>query len=326
MPTDVKDLAGLSQPIVKLIDVVSSAIGMQYRPRAVRAEAGARAYELKAIAKAKAEAATETLAIEHHSKLQRISELSLSNPELADRLRQRMLVREIEGQQNVEAILDNACRALPPTVSPEPVNPDWRRRFFFEAENICDVDLQVLWGKVLAGELTAPGSFAIRTIETMRNLSKTEAEVFRVACSLAMSVGWIATLGPDLLTCLKPFGLTYDDILVLRDAGLAQPGDRLHKDFTPARPIPASSRYAFLIHNNGIPIELSGPGLAHLKAPAIVFTQAARELQRLIEVSPNAAYLAALRTNLLESGVSATPGDPLPLGGPYPEDEVVSDG
>ena len=325
MPSDIKDLAGLSQPIVKLIDVVSSAIGRQYRPRAIRTEADARAYELKAIAKAKAEATAETSAIEHHSKLQRISELSLSDPELAERLRQRLLVREIEGQQNLEAILDSACRALPPTVSPEPVGSDWRRRFFLEAENICDADLQVLWGKVLAGELTAPGSFALRTIETMRNLSRAEAEVFRIACSLAMSAGWIAALGPNLLTCLKPFGLTYDDILVLGDAGLVLPGDRLHKDFTPAQPLPASSRYAYLIHNNGIPIELSGPGFTHLKAHAVVFTQAARELQRLIEPSPNAAYLAALRSHLLESDVIATSRAPLPAGHPYPDDKFIND-
>jgi hypothetical protein len=59
MGFEVKDLAGLAQPLTKLIEVVSDAIGSAYRPKAVEREADAKAYEFKALARAKAEAEAE---------------------------------------------------------------------------------------------------------------------------------------------------------------------------------------------------------------------------------------------------------------------------
>lgn len=149
MNVEIKDLTGLSQPITKLMEVVSSAIGVAYKPRGTKAEADAKAYEIKTIARANAEAIEETSAYEFASKLNRVDALATEHPELAARAKQRLLMREIEGQLNVEAIADHAARELPSSVTSEPVSPDWRRKFFSEAENVCESDMQLLWGKVL---------------------------------------------------------------------------------------------------------------------------------------------------------------------------------
>ncbi len=47
------------KPFEKLIEVVSNGIGTLYRPRAIRKEADAKAYEIKVVEKAKAEAIVE---------------------------------------------------------------------------------------------------------------------------------------------------------------------------------------------------------------------------------------------------------------------------
>ena len=55
---------------------------------------------------------------------------------------------------------------------------DWFLRFFEAAGNISSGDMQVLWAKVLSGEVANPGRFSFRSIETLRNLSKQEATLF----------------------------------------------------------------------------------------------------------------------------------------------------
>lgn len=308
---EVKDLAGLSQPLTKLIEVVSSAIGTLYEPRGVRVMADSKAYEIKAIARAQAEAGIETMAIQTSAIQDRIATIARDNPELAQRARQRLLAREIEGQMNVERIAEQATLALPPAVSPEPVSVDWRRKFFQEAENVCEVDMQALWGKVLAGEIAQPGAFGLRTLETLKQLSRREAELFRQLCSVAMTDGWVALPGHDINTALMPFGFTFDTILALRDAGLLLHGDGIHNSF-PTPPTEQPEVHRVVLVNNGIFIELSGAALGGQQMPALILTQAGKELQRLIEPAPNEKYLASLGNSIRQRGVAARRGSAVP--------------
>ncbi len=66
---------------------------------------------------------------------------------------------------------------------------DWFVRFFEEAGNISDEDIQKLWAKVLAGELEKPGSFSLRTLDVLRSLSKSEAEIFQKLASYSINDG-----------------------------------------------------------------------------------------------------------------------------------------
>lgn len=311
---EIKDLAGLSQPLTKLIEVVSSAVGATYRPKSIRDEADAQAYARKALARADTEAEIETRALQLSSNLNQVQQALREYPELAERARQRLLAREVEGQLNVESIAELAISALPPAVSSTPVSADWRRKFFQEAEGICEENMQLLWGKVLAGEVTAPGSYSTRTLDTLRQLSKTEAELFRRACAIAMADGWVAIPNGDINSALKPFGLTYGDILSLRDAGLVLDGDVLHKDFSQGgRFTDENSRTAKLV-NNGVFIELSGPAAAVIKIPALIFTRAGQELQRLNDVKETAPYLSALAVGLRQRGLVVKRGTHVPQG------------
>lgn len=196
---------------------------------------------------------------------------------------------------------------LPNEASNADVSSDWRRKFFLEAENICASDLQELWGRVLAGEVGAPGKFSLRTLEALKHLSQREAEAFRVACSLAMQDGWIALPGHDINNALKDFGLSFGAILILRDAGLIMSGDNLAKLFRLAHGL-EPSKYKSLLANNGVLIELSGPALTHFNAPSLIFTRAGIELQQLIDYNENSAYLKRLGAFWRGMGVSVKRG------------------
>ena len=54
-------------------------------------------------------------------------------------------------------------------------NFDWFLRFFECASNISNEDMQVLWARILSGETYNRGSFSLRTIELLRNMSYEEA-------------------------------------------------------------------------------------------------------------------------------------------------------
>ena len=305
MPFEVKDLAGLSQPLTKLIEVVSSAIGSQFRPGGLIRDADAKAYEIKALARAEAEADEIRRTVKLDALVERIESATGGDKELAARARERLLAREIEGQINIEAIANSAVAALPPVASEEPISTDWRRKFFLHAENVCEADMQFLWGKLLAGEIGSPGSFSTRTLDVLKGLSKAEAETFRRACSIAMQGGWVAVPGSDLNTNLMPFNLTYGDILTLRDAGLLMDGDNLHKNFSAQGDVPDPAKLSMVLFNNGILIQISGAPLNSLRLSSLLFTTAGRELQRLIEPAANEDYLKALGAFLRAKSLTA---------------------
>lgn len=299
MGLQIKDLAGLSQPMTKAFELISAGIGTVYRPRATRKAADAKVYELTVMARAEAEANEIRRSIDTAGALGRIEQIAQHHPELAHRARLRLLQREIEGQINIEAIAEEAIKLLPEQVSDQPVSPDWRRKFFMEADNICSVELQLLWAKILAGEITAPGSFSLRTLEVFKNVSQSEAKLFSLVCGMAMNDGWLVQPGYDINTAFLPFGLSYEGILNLRDAGLIHPGDGLVKKF------PFKPNSVHHLNNNGALISLSIVADAEQERniSSVAFSQAGKEIQRLIGQSPNEDYLKAAGQHLRSLGI-----------------------
>lgn len=100
---------------------------------------------------------------------------------------------------------------------------DWFLRFFDAAGNIRAEDMRQLWARVLAGEIEHPGSFSLRTVEVLRNMSQAEALAFKNASSLVLE----ETDGSQFLFCdsdLSDYtinqrhGLGMEDILLQEEA------------------------------------------------------------------------------------------------------------
>ena len=56
-----------------------------------------------------------------------------------------------------------------------PVSDDWLLRWRDSASAVSSDELQALWGKVLAGEVKSPGTFSLRTLAFLRNISREDA-------------------------------------------------------------------------------------------------------------------------------------------------------
>jgi hypothetical protein len=160
---EIKDLAGLSEPLGKLIDTLRGAGAGALQPWQIRRVAAAEGDAL--VIRARAEV---------------LAELARANA--------RVEARELARQANLEAIAGKAAEQLPPTASPDPVDPDWTAEFVNCAQDVSNEAMQSLWAKVLAGEVSKPGAFSRRTLQVVRVLSQRDAELFTKLCRFVSDV------------------------------------------------------------------------------------------------------------------------------------------
>ena len=206
----VKDLAGVSAPLTKLAETIGAAIGQTlggvgkiiHTFLLANKEARNEAERIDLIEGAKTRAmaqraqALASLAGGNSPRVQAISvnadgtvaaQLTGTQDEelsLNQRAEQRMAYQNAMQQLNIEAVVTLAAEDLSgeEQVAEEPVRLDWTTRFFNIAQDVSEKEVQVLLGKILAGEVKSPSSFSLRTLEVLRNLSKEEAEIFIQVC------------------------------------------------------------------------------------------------------------------------------------------------
>ena len=65
-------------------------------------------------------------------------------------------------------------------------DPDWTARFFDCVQDVSSEDMQKIWAKILAGEVESPGRTSLRTLDTLRNLTKADAEMFCEVCNFVL--------------------------------------------------------------------------------------------------------------------------------------------
>lgn len=223
---EIKDLVGLSEPLKRLIEVISSGIGNVSKPYLIKKTADAKAYEIKTIAQAMAESQKLLTHSEYEDgKIKVISPDAHPDgiSELSNRVAARLQYQELHQQHNVEAVCANAAEELAheSSIPEEKPEPEWVSRFLDISSGISTEELQNLWGRILANEIKKPGSFSLRTLDVLRNLSKKEAESFVKLGNYILRWGSKAFyIKPKTYLFTKDGGLTFLDILALKDAGL----------------------------------------------------------------------------------------------------------
>lgn len=199
----------ITEPITELVKVVSNGIGTLYEPRRIRkkAEAEAKALEITERSKTNAE-------------IERRERLSESDIRIQNRLMAQGRIR----QKNIDDVVDIAANQLKGEneVPKDKVSVDWATRFFNTVQDISEDEMKLIWGKLLAGEVKFPGSYSLRAIELLKNLTSEEALLFTEASKFALRRAHeIIIIQSDNIN--NDFGLTFDKILTLTDAGLLKP-------------------------------------------------------------------------------------------------------
>ena len=116
---------------------------------------------------------------------------------------------------------------------------DWHTRFYENCGNISDDEMQQIWASVLAGEIQNPGSYSLRTLECLRNITKEEAKLFKKVCDCSAYIGGSVLL-PQFGGVMDKNGVSYDDVLKLDDCGLLKSDVGIHKK------VPVNNEYTIL--------------------------------------------------------------------------------
>lgn len=154
---------------------------------------------------------------------------------------------------------------------------DWFFRFFDAASNVTDEQMKDLWARILAGEITHPGMFSFRTIETIHNLSRNEAEIFAEIIQFTLKISG----HPFIINNQKLLGKYMggvEKLMLLTECGLLMTGSVLQR-----RTVSINSNTP--VFNNGVIYCLAKTKnniAEELNINTIPFTQAGIDLYYLI--------------------------------------------
>lgn len=200
-------------------------------------------------------------------------------------------------QENREAVVVemlNSLAARPPlqdtTVN---MDADWVDDFFGIAENIGNSEIRAFWGKLLANEVTSPGTTSRQTLHVLRSISSKTAQKFSHFCRVSMvSEDSCFFLHPNVHAfqtggLLTEFGITLDDLLDFESTGLIRSAETLMVSHGSVE----GKRYVIDLGGKLAEVKWAG-----IQAHSIFFTIAGREIRNALQLEPLQIYADALVT------------------------------
>ena len=194
---------------------------------------------------------------------------------------------EFQGRKrlaNVSSVVEDAAEELgDERVSDRAPDHDWTARFFDFAQDVSSEDMRKLWSRILAGEVRNPGQTSMRTMETLRNMTKRDAEMFRDLSDFVINCEFVFR---DFLTP-KYDALSFNRLLHLQECGLVSTELNLGKTFD----WDELGRIAFGYRKGLLLIRKTKDRDRKLSFQIIGLTAAGRELSRVVDSAPKMDYL-----------------------------------
>ncbi|MBL0554627.1 DUF2806 domain-containing protein [Aeromonas caviae] len=225
------------------------------------------------------------------------TEPTIDLPKIFEIAARQTLEDSARHQNNIAHAIFHAEEALiddPQTPPSKNIDDDWLYRWRDYAGDVSNESMQSLWGRILAGEVKSPGSFSLRTLEFMRNLSQEEAKIIETISPFVIDdMIW---RGDDLAI---PFGLlmTAQDLGVI--SGVESIGvERSLKSIEPSRyerALTANGKIIFIENDDSQKI---------LKLPTYLLTSIGKQVLQLVKNPPNIIYLEKVATAIHNQGFS----------------------
>ena len=299
--------------IEKLLDYAASGIGSvagsMLAPWKARREAQAKQIAVEGdatVLQIQAEAQSKARAILVSQDSDVSGELDITNM-----VNQRIQFQEQKRQINIESVVREAARQLgDKSVANSDPDHDWTARFFNEVQDVSSKEMQLLWAKVLAGEVERAGSTSVRTLEMLKNLDQDTAKLFSKLCSACTFLGSnkkrlsdarVPSLGGNAASnSLIKYGLNYAALNILNEHGLiiseynsrcdfkSAIGTLIDNTFLIRMPFSFQNRYWVLV-----PV---GPHalIKGFKLQGVALTQSGKELSKIVELEPMEEFASDL--------------------------------
>lgn len=223
---------------------------------------------------------------------------------VAERANRRIQMRHEQQQLNLERVMALALDYCTEIHTNQDVDPDWFQAYCELVLDISTYSMQKLWAKILAGEISNPGSFSLKTLHLLKQMNHKDAIALQLAASLSCRIKsqepahiyfgyvqqgslwrWLAGKSRGMLN-LSQFGLTYPQILNLIDLGL------LHQSEIESGELGKHHPLQWYYHQQ----QLQGRTRHHgLVLQYYKFTSIGAELLPLLSSQPNPQYWQALQ-------------------------------
>lgn len=221
-------------------------------------------------------------------------------------------VIQVVTQQNIEdsvrrhinvshaiCFAEEALRNDPQDPPSNKIDDDWLFRWRDYAGDVSSESMQSLWGRVLAGEVKSPGSFSLRTLEFMRNLSQEEAK--SIEHLLQFVVGGIIWRDDSL-------DASFESLMTMQDLGVISGVEALGLETRWTSGSQAKFEKALPSHKKVIVIRHDDPK-KEFTLPVYLLTVIGKQLLQLGMFSANVTYLERVAMDIHKQGFSVTLAD-----------------
>ena len=229
--------------------------------------------------------------------------------EINDAIAQRIQFQEEKRQSNIRTVVRQAALQLGEQELPdsEP-NHDWTARFFNEVPDVSSDEIQLLWAKVLAGEVKCPGNTSLLTLDILRNLDQVTALLFRKLCSACVSIMVrehtidcrVPSLGGNAASnSLEQYGLGFNSLNRLNEHGLIISDYNSWFDYQVCIVNQSESKQPLLAFTfqdqHWALVSTAQRQGREFRLSGVALTQSGRELSRIVGLEPMDDYVQGLR-------------------------------
>ncbi|MCF6434998.1 TIGR03899 family protein [Pseudoalteromonas sp. MMG022] len=232
-----------------------------------------------------------------------------SDESLLKRALKRQQLNKIQRQQNIEQITAMALSVCPDVTSQGRPDPDWLEHYIVLAEDIANQNMQKLWAKILVGETVSPGTFSIKSLQTLKQMTQREASALQKCAALCGYLekedSYLILLGyykkPSFFDLLRKgnkesinlanAGLSFPNILTLMDINL------LYRKEIESASLKQGQPMQFSFHSKKLTLI---PKSNELVLSYYKLTQTGDELKKLVSSPINKKYKHQLEQALAE--------------------------
>lgn len=174
------------------------------------------------------------------------------------------------------------------------LDADWFARFIDYAQDVSDDEMRLLWAKIISGELDKPNSISVMTLETLRNMSKRDSEIFHKLTSYSLvdnegGYPFIPNNGMFINEEYKTdeyYGICYDELLWMQELRLINLNPGLEINFNKESD---SSRIETTLSCGKLSMVITSD--YDVTIPSYVYTRVGAQLHSLIEdVTPKVEF------------------------------------
>lgn len=252
--------------------VASSVVGTALVNRVSEAVGGiVKPWQMQRVARAEAEKAL----ILAQSKIE-VTDLEM-------RAANRLLEERVRCQLNLENTTYRAIPNLTEEAQPDNVDIDFIVNWSSNCQSVSDEQMQEMWARILAGEANNPGTFSRKTINTLGDMDRRDAELFTELCRFVWSFPTdlepIVFLHRDLW---QQHGLTFSSLTDLESLGLIRSEVGLFGGIATNK-LPQSFMASY--REQSVRISFSEPTGGQLPIGRVAFTSAGRQLYSIVDCS-----------------------------------------